>query len=96
MVSLGINIGAMAASAEPGASDTGAGAQTGDYVLDDVNVTVGGTVLAPVLNALQTPLGVLVGLSTALRHRSVTNPLAGGQIVVTEDALTRSRRRSPT
>ena len=33
LVSLGINIGAVAASAQQAASDTGAGAQTGDYVL---------------------------------------------------------------
>jgi len=84
-LSLAITVGAVAASA----SETAAGAQSGDYVIDNLNVVVGGSVIATV-NALVGPTldGVIntVNLATG---GAITNPLTGSTITISlTDLLT--------
>lgn len=81
-VGLQVGIGAFAASA----INTADGAQSGDYVLTDVDVVVNGTVLQGVLDTLNGPLNILLGTLNNL-GAGATNPFASGAITLTEDDL---------
>ncbi|WP_022883188.1 PVV-CTERM domain-containing choice-of-anchor G protein [Gryllotalpicola ginsengisoli] len=61
-VSLNVTLGALAASAQ----ETAAGDQSGQYTLANAGITVGGSVLSPVLASLNTPLQTLLGVASGL------------------------------
>lgn len=81
-VGLQVGIGAFAASA----TNTADGAQSGDYVLTDVDVVVNGTVLQGVLDTLNVPIDALINTAAGF-NVSLTNPFASGTITLTEDDL---------
>lgn len=81
-VGLQVGIGAFAASA----TNTADGAQSGDYVLTDVDVVVNGTVLQGVLDTLNVPIDALIKTAAGF-NVSLTNPFASGTITLTEDDL---------
>lgn len=78
-VSLDVTLGALAASAQ----ETASGTQTGQYDLASAGITVGGTVLAPVLSSLSAPLGTVLGVASTLGV-TVANPInANGTVTLT-------------
>jgi hypothetical protein len=84
-LSINATIGAVAASAQ----ETAAGAQSGDYLIDNLNLVVGGTTLSPVLGTIDTALGTLVAdVNTATGSSTpIVDPIAGGRITISLDDL---------
>lgn len=77
LVDLSVGIGAVAASA----SQTSGGVQSGAYVISNLNVDVGGTVLGGTIGTLNTALApVFTALSVA--GVTVPNPLASGRLTI--------------
>ena len=81
-VSLGVSIGALAASAEQAVDGT----QTGKYVLADAAFTVGGTVVSGILNTLNPALDTLI-TAASVAGLNLSNPFASGTIGLTLDQL---------
>lgn len=82
-VSLNVALTGLAASAQ----QTADGTQTGRYTLTDGSVITGGTVLAPTLNGLRTPLATVIGVANGLGV-TVANPIAAdGTVRVTLQQL---------
>ncbi|PTT17197.1 hypothetical protein DBR36_11265 [Microbacterium sp. HMWF026] len=81
-VGLQVGIGAFAASA----INTADGAQSGDYVLTDVDVVVNGTVLQGTIDTLNSTLGPLIATAN-IAGANVTNPFTSGDITLTEQDL---------
>ncbi|MBO9578408.1 MAG: choice-of-anchor G family protein [Microbacteriaceae bacterium] len=81
-VSLGVNIGALAASAQQSADGT----QTGQYVLADADFVVGGTVLGTTLGLISPALDTLITAANAT-GLGLTNPFAGGVVTVSLEEL---------
>ncbi|WP_344777534.1 choice-of-anchor G family protein [Gryllotalpicola kribbensis] len=78
-VSLDVTLGALAASAQ----ETAAGDQSGQYTLADAGITVGGSVLSPVLASLNTPLQTLLGVASGLGV-NVADPISSdGTVTLT-------------
>lgn len=82
-VSLNVALTGLAASAQ----QTADGTQTGRYTLTDGSVVTGGTVLAPTLNGLRTPLATVLAVANTLGV-TVANPIAAdGTVRVTLQQL---------
>jgi len=78
-LSVNVAIGAVAASAQQPVS----GAATGEYVLDNVGVVLGGTVLAPVATTVGGALDSALSLVNPLIGTPIANPFTGGTITIT-------------
>lgn len=72
LVRLDVTLGALAASAKE-ATD---GTQTGQYTLADAGVTVGGTLISPVLSSLRTPIETLLTTVSLLGVSGITDPIS--------------------
>ncbi|MDN5725483.1 MAG: choice-of-anchor G family protein [Propionibacteriales bacterium] len=83
LVKLGIDVGALAASAE----QTVDGKQTGKYVLADVGINVGGTAVQPTGVTLYNALNTLLQ-AAKVAGLTLPNPLkADGSVALTEEDL---------
>lgn len=80
LVQLGVDIGALAASAH----ETTTGAQSGSSTLASLDVAVGGTVIGTTTTAVTAALApALTAISAIPGTPVIVNPLAGGQVTIT-------------
>jgi hypothetical protein len=82
-VSISASIGTLAASAQ----ETAAGVQSGDYVLSDLNIVAGGTLVSAAVTPVGSILDTLLAVVNPLIATPITNPLAGGDVTVSLDDL---------
>lgn len=82
LAGLQVNIGTLAASA----TQTTDGTQSGQYVVADVGVVVGGTLVSGVLNTLNPAIDTLL-TAAAVAGLDLDNPFTSGTITLTEDDL---------
>jgi hypothetical protein len=83
LVGLDVSVGAVAASAQQPVI----GPPTGDYVVADLEVTVGGTLLEGTVDGLDTVIAPVLAAVNALLATDIVDPLAAGEITVTLDDL---------
>jgi len=77
-VSVSASIGVLAASAQ----ETAAGVQSGSYLLSNLDVVVGGTLVSTAVTPAGNILGTLLAVVNPLIATPIANPLAGGQVTV--------------
>ena len=82
-VSISASIGALAASAQ----ETAGGAQSGDYVISDLNLVVGGTLVSTAVTPVGSILTTLLAVVNPLIVTPISNPLAVGEVTVSLDDL---------
>lgn len=83
LADLSVRVGVVAA----GATQSTAGVQSGNYTLSDLEVVVGGTLLAGTISAVGAQLNPIIAGVNALVATPIVNPLAGGTVTVDLDAL---------
>ncbi len=82
-VSISASIGALAASAH----ETAAGVQSGDYVISNLDIVVGGTLVSTAVTPVGDILTTLLAVVNPLIATPIANPLAGGEVTVSLDDL---------
>lgn len=82
-VSVSASIGVLAASAQ----ETAGGVQSGDYLISNLDIVVGGTLVGTAVTPIATTLDTLLTVVNPLIATPIANPLAGGQVTVSLDDL---------
>jgi hypothetical protein len=84
LVGLSVGVGEVAASAHQPA---GGGAATGDYTVNGLQIVVDGTVVSTAVGPINTLLAPVLTAVNALVDPDIVNPLAGGQLAITQADL---------